>query len=247
MYPALQKLTQKQTLGAVALILVVLVGSIALWTLGRDRLPDFRVYAAGEERKTAFFDYLAPIIEASNAEILTSRQRLLALEPAAIGARDERWMRRLAGHYDVEHGSMTNEELHATLLKRVDVVPEALGLAQAAKESGWGTSRFAREGNNLFGEWCFDKGCGIVPENRAPGRSHEVREFASPKKSIDSYLRNLNSHPAYRDFRTLRQQLRQGDRPLSAQELAAGLSQYSERGEAYVAEVRNLIRGNELE
>ena len=138
-------------------------------------------------------------------------------------------------------------ELVETLLRRVDVVPVSLALAQAAKESGWGTSRFVREGNNLFGEWCFEEGCGIVPKARAPGRRHEVRSFESPQASVESYLRNINTHPGYRSLRGARKAQRETRKDLSGVALARELSQYSERREDYVTEVRNLIIGNDLE
>ena len=116
----------------------------------------------------------------------------------------------------------------------------------AAKESGWGTSRFAREGNNLFGEWCFDSGCGTVPRNRAEGRSHEVKNFSSPKMSVRSYIHNLNTHDSYTDFRDARAGMRAAGRVLSGLTLAEQLSRYSERRLVYVEEIVSLIRTNDL-
>jgi Bax protein len=129
----------------------------------------------------------------------------------------------------------------------VDIVPISLALAQAATESGWGTSRFVIEGNNLFGEWCYEPGCGLTPLRRDEGRSHEVRSFTRPAQSVESYVRNINTHEKYRSFRLLREQMRKEERELSGLELAGELTQYSERRGAYVEEVREMIRFNNLE
>ncbi len=151
----------------------------------------------------------------------------------------------MARRYRVNAGD-TGDRI-AELEQRVDVVPGALLIAQAAIESGWGTSHFAREGNNLFGEWCFEEGCGIVPRSRSAGANHEVRRFPSVLHSIRSYVRNLNSHPAYAELRTRRARARANGSAPSAQDLAGGLEKYSERGMAYVEEVRLVIRANDLD
>mgnify|MGYP002064425563 CR=1 FL=1 len=112
--------------------------------------------------------------------------------------------------------------LLAELRRRVDTVPIRLALAQAAKESGWGTSRFARKGNNFFGQWCYDEGCGLVPRARGEGRSHEVRAFDSPGDSVASYLRNINTHHGYRELRHARAGLRAAALPRDPPQAAAG-------------------------
>ena len=122
----------------------------------------------------------------------------------------------------------------------------ALVLAQAAKESGWGTSRFVRQGNNLFGQWTFNKKKGLVPLQRSVGKSHRVRVFPSLRDSVRAYMHNLNTHPAYRELRALRTRYPQLSES-HAVTLAAGLQQYSERGMQYVEEVRHLIIANHLE
>ena len=123
-------------------------------------------------------------------------------------------------------------------------MPEWLALMQAANESAWGTSRFAREGNNFFGQWCFRKGCGIVPSRRAKGATHEVAAFKSPAESVRAYMHNLNTGKAYRYLRKIRTGLRRQGKPLTAEVLAAGLDHYSERGHAYVEDLRRMIRVN---
>lgn len=120
-------------------------------------------------------------------------------------------------------------------------------LAQAAKESGWGTSRFAREGNNYFGIWCFFKGCGVTPLRRDAGRSHEVAIFDSVEQGLRYYIRAINTHVAYDGMRDLRAEKRRNNKALAGVTLASRLERYSERGMAYVREVQSMIRYNGLQ
>jgi Bax protein len=133
------------------------------------------------------------------------------------------------------------------LLRRINIIPSSLVLAQAANESAWGTSRFAIEANNYFGQWCYREGCGLVPTERDEGLSHEVKNFNSVVDSVKSYLHMLNSGKAYALLRNLRQQRLEEEKPLTGYELAAGLAKYSERGTAYVASIRSLIVANHLQ
>ncbi|WP_405231991.1 glucosaminidase domain-containing protein [Lentisalinibacter salinarum] len=232
---------------AVAAVAVLLFTGLFLLLSG-DRVPDFRQYEAGAERKVRFFEFLRPIIEAENTRVLEERRRLeeLAAEDG-LGWLDRRWLHGLAEDYGLDPQEYEDDTLIMALLRRVDVVPVSLALAQAAKESGWGTSRFARKGNNFFGEWCYDAGCGLVPRARAAERSHEVRAFDSPRESVASYLRNINTNRSYRELRRVRAGLRAQGRPLSGLVLAEQLQRYSERGQAYVDEIKGLIRYNDLE
>jgi Bax protein len=132
------------------------------------------------------------------------------------------------------------------LLKRVDTIPVSLALAQAANESAWGTSRFALEGNNLFGQWCYDEGCGLVPNRRRANASHEVQSFESIEAAVRAYFMNINTHDRYQGFRDLRFQMRSKEGELDPFALAWGLDGYSERGEAYVDEVQTIILQNDL-
>ena len=141
----------------------------------------------------------------------------------------------------------TDQTLLAETLLRVNVVPRSLALIQAAKESGWGTSKFARLANNLFGQQCFVKGCGIVPTARAAGRKHEVERFVTVQDAVAGYAYNLNSHPRYAELRRIREKLARTDQPITGVALADGLLAYSERGAAYVAEIQSMIRQNKLE
>ena len=234
-------------------VLIALVLAITALTGPTVAAPDFREFEAGPERKAAFFEYMQPIVEARNAVLRERRERLLSIqENPDPGRRDRRFVRQLADEYSIPVASPGGEPLPLEriveeLLLRVDEVPVSLALAQAAKESGWGTSRFAREGNNFFGEWCFSRGCGIVPSSRAPGKTHEVQAFESPAESVASYTRNINTHSGYKSFREARKRQRTQDDSLSGVELAGELSRYSERGSAYVSELRQLIVVNDLD
>ena len=236
-------------LGAIVVPIVLLVGGAigvaAAWP--EEPMPDFRAYEAGPDRKTEFFEFVRPLVAAENERIRRDRERLTDIVArSAHGWFDRWWLSFLAQEYRIDEASLSEDEVVETLLRRVDVVPMSLALAQAAKESGWGTSRFARDGNNLFGEWCFDSGCGIVPQNRAQGRRHEVEAFSSPRDSVISYLRNLNTHDRYHAFRIERARLRETGSDLSGWRLAEELTGYSERRDDYVEDIQSLIRVNKL-
>jgi len=212
------------------------------------RMPDFAAISDSATRKEKFFEYLLPAVEHVNAEIRKRRHKLMQIarrfRGGSLHADDKQWLDRMAGYYDVDADDTTRRL--DVLERRIDVIPPSLALAQAAIESAWGTSRFARMGKNLFGEWCFRAGCGIVPAQRPSNREYEVRTFPSVQDSIRSYIHNLNTHDAYREMRTMRQQARRAGRDLSAAHLAKALDRYSERGEAYVDDVRTIIRANDL-
>lgn len=234
------------TLAAAAAAVLVII--VAVLALRPEPVPDFRAWEAGAERKDRFFEFMRPLIREENARILERRERLQSLAAQdQMGWFDRRWLRGLAEEYGLDPEGTETDALIERLLMRVDIVPVSLALAQAAKESGWGTSRFAREGNNLFGQWCYEPGCGLVPRARGEGRSHEVRVFDSPRDSVASYLRNINTHRGYRELRQARARLRESGRPLSGLLLAEQLHRYSERGQAYVEEIKGLIRYNRLE
>ena len=229
-------------------LLFTVLGVVLIYWLIEPSLPAFSDYRAGEERKQAFFDYFLPLVQQENREVLESREALQQwyADRKDLGWWSARQVRSLAQDYDMESFALDEEQDWQTLLRRVDVVPPSLALAQAAKESGWGTSRFAREGNNFFGQWCFVEGCGLVPKQRGDSQSHEVAVFDSPRESVARYLHNLNTHQAYRELRRTRAQLRKASQGLNGLRLAGGLSRYSTRGQDYVDEIRAMIRHNDL-
>jgi len=150
----------------------------------------------------------------------------------------------VAGEYGVKVSSQPTYDAWQSLLARVDIIPLEMALVQAANESAWGQSRFAQQGNNYFGQWCYKKGCGMVPKQRVAGATHEIRRFANVRQSVRAYVQNINTSPAYAEFRTIRHSLRVQSRPLDAYVLAVGLKSYSERGMAYVRTIQSMIRSN---
>jgi Uncharacterized FlgJ-related protein len=212
-------------------------------------VPNFEQFADVRNKKQAFFGFLAPIVQAENASIEQERERVVRIQQHLLAgnklsSEQSKQLTAIAERYNVDVDSNDYEATFGVLLRRVDVVPEALVLVQAANESGWGTSRFATEALNFFGQWCFTKGCGLVPDARADDMSHEVRKFSSVNASVRSYLRNINTHPAYFELRRLRAEKRAAGADVRALDLTPGLLSYSERGEEYIYELNSMIRVN---
>lgn len=210
-------------------------------------LPDFNSYKQTENRKAAFFDYLTPIIEYQNEKILKDRGRLGSILKVIVNGEilsdeDIKWLYRLADKYEVDWKDNDPGAVVIKLARRVDIIPVSLALVQAAKESSWGRSRYAVQANNLFGQWCYDQGCGVIPGNRSPGAVHEVKKFKSVSDATRSYLRNLNTHPQYEALRQIREQLRLRHKPITGKALADGLLFYSERRQTYINEVKLMIQ-----
>lgn len=213
--------------------------------------PDFAALTQVNEKKDAFFGYFAPIIHDENERVLQQRETILAIaerfkQNGKISKKDSKTLEKYSKIYRVDETEDREKQIEQ-LLNKVYLVPASLGLAQAANESAWGTSRFATLGNNYFGQWCFTKNCGMVPNARNTGASHEVRVFKSPAASVRAYILNINSHPAYEKLRHIRADLvSKGEFP-SGIKLAEGLEKYSERGDHYIEELRAMIRVNDLQ
>ena len=242
-------------LGPTALTVIALSFLIAcsslVWALRIERLPDFAIQDVSA-KKQMFFNFLRTKVERGNANIKTARARL-ATHRNARDLHELPWLERrfvvnLADTYDIPFNEDTEfQTAIAELMLRVDTIPTALALVQAAKESAWGTSKFAIQGNNLFGQQCFEQGCGFIPRARAPGRQHEVARFNSADASVAAYLHNLNTHVRYVDLRAIRALARANNATANGITLADGLMAYSERGADYIAEVKAMIRQNGLE
>ena len=155
-------------------------------------------------------------------------------------------MGKLAELYRV-NGDLNDPLVRDILLRRVDEVPPALVLAQAANESAWGNSRFAREANNLFGQWTYKQDLGMVPARRDEGARHYVRVFPDLRSSVRAYLRNINIGHAYLDLRRMRARMRAAGQQLDPYRLSDGLLRYSQRGEEYVNEIRTMMSINGLD
>ena len=203
------------------------------------------------DKKDRFFSFLLPHVIAGNMEILKHRQELGRLHKSwlfdgHLTDPELKQLESLALYYKVSLKAGVNEAVFNKLKKRADIIPASMALAQAANESGWGTSRFARQGNNYFGQWCFRKGCGIVPSERDDGGRHEVASFESASHSVKSYFRNINTNRAYKSLRETRAQLRSANETIRGEILAKDLQHYSERGEKYIQELQKIIRVNGL-
>ena len=190
-----------------------------------------------DKRKSLFVSVVLPHILHANERLREDRTRILALRDRhraeqRLRKRDLRWLETVAVRYGTE--TLDFEEL----LRRVDVIPPRLALAQAAQESGWGTSRFARLGNALFGQHAPD-GQNAMAAREAPGVS--LRAFESLQHSVLGYMRNLNTHRAYKRFRFARERMRDELRTLDAVELADTLGSYSEEGRTYVIRLRAVM------
>ncbi len=210
--------------------------------------PDFTKMKSIQAKKDAFFTYLLPKVLLVNSEILRERQSLPCLTAEEIASSfDSVHLRQLAIKYRVpDRDALSDSELCEALIARISVIPVALVLAQAANESAWGTSRFARQQNNYFGLWCFTAECGVRPEAADSNTRHRVAAFDDVIDGLRYYALTLNSHPAYVRFRSLRRALEVEGKPIRASMLLSGLDRYSERGEAYLEELRQMIRVNRL-
>jgi len=212
-------------------------------------LPDFAAIRDVRNKKQQFFDFMRPAVVRQNDELLAIRVKLnLWLEHVSLelplSNQEDQALAVLVKRYRVNKDASPLSQLNE-LLVRIDVVPMPLVLVQAANESAWGTSRFARIGLNFFGIWCYRQGCGMVPGGRDTGAKHEVAAFKSLDAAVAHYFYNINSHNAYRVFRTIRFELRSQDQPLYPEILATGLLPYSERGADYVIDITKMLRQNQ--
>jgi Bax protein len=213
------------------------------------KLPDFADILDVKEKKETFFATLYPIIQEENTHVLKVRDTLLRLNDVPVEQLDEeqkQWLIEISSYYRLENESISRDTFDE-LLVRVDYIPPSLALTQAAIESGWGSSRFSKKGNNLFGQWCFSKGCGMVPSSRDSGKSHEVATFSTVNQAVRAYIRNLNTNAAYVSLRAKRAQLRQRGEPITGVTLAQTLTKYSEEGAHYVRKVTKFINQNKLQ
>jgi Bax protein len=212
-------------------------------------MPDFTNYRDVHAKKLGFFGFLLPLVDEENERLLDLRTRLNYIYEHVrwdreIDLEDRVWLHDVIEEFRIPETDLHVEEFWEIALQRVDAVPDHLVLAQAANESAWGTSRFAREGNNLFGQWCFRRDCGLIPASRPEGATYEVARFDSVCQSIGSYMHNLNTGRTYQELREIRAAARHKGREPDATAMAAGLMSYSERGEDYISELRAMIRHN---
>ncbi len=204
---------------------------------------DFMKINSVKKRKNLFINTLLPIIFIENRKILEDRKKILDWWNQSDGESFSRefwpnWLFELSEKYNYSESSLGN------LLIRVDIVPLSLALSQAAIESGWGSSRYLNEGNAIFGQYTFDKKSGIKPRERRDDQKFFVKKFSNLSESVGSYLKNINTHNAYEDFRQERRKLRMNGEDLLGNALANYMTNYSERNKEYVKDIKHLIETN---
>lgn len=203
--------------------------------------------AQPSSHQVKFFERLQPLIEKENEHLLDLRDEVSDLvgrleNGAQLSKAQQTRLKSLCSTYRVDGDPLDNTEVRRQLLDKVDVVPVSLALAQAANESAWGKSRFAKEANNLFGIWTYDESQGIVPRKREAGKKHLVRKFASVGESVRYYMLTLNSHPAYAELRAIRAEMRDKGQAPDGHTLADGLTRYSAKGDEYVRTIQAMIQ-----
>ncbi len=192
-------------------------------------------------KKETFIKIILPLVVAENQKIINDREKLKGLFSKKMTSDKEKsWLRQKFKEYKIKNGSM--EELK----NRMDIIPVSVAIAQAAKESGWGTSRFALEGNAIFGQWTWN-GRGIAPLFRSKEESHKILRFPILRASVKAYKNNLNTHKSYREFRDKRSSLRSKKRSVAGMKLIHTLDNYAETGQEYTKILAQIIDQNSLE
>ena len=191
-------------------------------------------------KKETFIKIVLPLIVAENERILADRKKLKRVsKKKQTSDLEKQWLRQKLLEYKVKKGNI--EEL----INRMDIIPTSLALAQAAKESGWGTSRFALEGNAIFGQWTWS-GNGIAPLDRASNKSHKILKFPILRASVKAYQNNLNTHKSYVNFRNKRSVMREKNKGISGLELTDTLKNYAQTGSEYIKILNQIIIQNRL-
>ena len=206
-----------------------------------DSFPrEIKMIENTKKRKEFFIQIVLPLILQENNNIRLDRKRLFSIINKSNNTDLEKnWLNKKYKQYGIPSKDLL------TLKVRMDEVPVSLALAQAAKETGWGTSRFAQEGNALFGQWTWS-GEGLKPKESDENEGHKVMKFNVLQASVRAYQRNLNTHQTYKEFRLVRAQLRDSGKPLDSIILSEYLTNYAETGEEYVKVLQKIINQNDL-
>jgi Bax protein len=214
-----------------------LVKPVALTLLPQE----IKMIENSKKRKEFFIQIVLPLIIEENNNIKLDRKTLFTIINKSNNSNPEKqWLEKKYKQYGVKSGDLS------TLKIRMDEIPVSLAIAQAAKETGWGTSRFALEGNALFGQWTWS-GEGLKPKEAKEGQSHKVMKFNILQASVRAYQRNINTHSTYKDFRKARAKLRDSNKPLDSIELSKYLNKYAETGNQYVEVLQKIIKQNKLQ
>jgi len=191
-------------------------------------------------KKETFIKIVLPLVVAENEKILDDREKLKLLkEKKFTSDLEKQWLRQKLLEYKVKKSNLDE------LMFRMDMIPVSIALAQAAKESGWGTSRFALEGNAIFGQWTWD-GQGIAPLNRDVNKSHKILKFPILRASVKAYKNNLNTHKSYSKFREKRKSLRDKNKSITGLALTDTLKNYAQTGSEYTKILNQIIKQNRL-
>ena len=205
------------------------------------KLPkDLKTLGDTKKKRELFIKILLPLILDENSKITSDRIKLFKILGKNFNTVGERvWLKRRFKEYKIEDKDL------AKLKMRMDIIPVSIAIAQAANESGWGTSRFALEGNALFGQWTWSKK-GISPKNKDPNKTHKILQFQILKALVRAYKNNLNTHNAYKEFREARAKLRQENEEIIGLDLIKYLKNYASIGEKYVRILKDIIEKNSL-
>ena len=205
------------------------------------KLPkDLKTLGDTKKKRELFISIVLPLILNENEKIKEDRKKLFKILGKNFNTIGERvWLKRRFKEYKIDDQDL------AKLKVRMDIIPVSIALAQAANESGWGTSRFALEGNALFGQWTWSKK-GILPKEQDPDQTHKIMQFQILKASVRAYKNNLNTHNAYKEFREVRAKLRQSGTQITGIALTKYLKNYASIGEKYVKILEDIIDNNSL-
>ena len=205
------------------------------------KLPkDLKTLGDTKTKRELFIKIVLPLILNENEKIIEDRKKLFKILGKNFNTPGERvWLKRRFREYKIDDQDL------AKLKMRMDIIPVSIAIAQAANESGWGTSRFALEGNALFGQWTWSKK-GISPKNKDPDQNHKILQFQILKASVRAYKNNLNTHNAYKEFREVRAKLRQSGTKITGLALIKYLKNYSAIGEKYTEIIEGIIVHNSL-
>ena len=191
-------------------------------------------------KKETFIKIVLPLVVAENEKILEDRFKLKKINSRKFTTdKEKQWLRQKFLEYKVKKGNVED------LMTKMDIIPASIALAQAAKESGWGTSRFALEGNAIFGQWTWN-GSGIAPLNRDKSKNHKILKFPILRASVKAYKNNLNTHKSYIKFRKIRKELRDKNKKIIGLELTKALENYAETGSEYTKILEQIITQNRL-
>ena len=205
------------------------------------RLPkDLDTIKSIKEKKETFLQILLPLVVAENEKIKEDREYLLKILKGNDSVETKKWLNKKYKKYKVADKNINQ------LIKKIDIIPTSIALAQAAKESGWGTSRFALEGNAIYGQWTWN-GDGIEPLEKTKDQNHKILKFPLLRASVKAYINNLNTHRGYKSFRDRRAELRKQNKKLAGLELIHELENYAQTGKEYTKILEQIIRQNDLD